>query len=534
MGNHDDSGSHDTGSHDAGHHGSGEGEATVASNTAALNQLDRLLNTEPMTCPANPALGPNQWLRIYVPTKHTTLTLGYQDTGGTNQGSGHGGHEESHGADHSGGGHARHAYTGFTLTTDGHGFASVGGRMGIESRGHMIVQSTEGSAYFGAPGSALFTSCSGMHVASPGGVVIHGGGFFGVDVPKQDSRNAQAPDLPDAAGGADTLHSELSSRWGNFDGGIASLCVLKGLTAAGRSIFNRNAGKWTAVIAGAGAVRDAGWATVSFCSAAGVSGFEGTAIHGEKGVVCMSMGFTSVFALMGFMIGSAVSIFLGGKYTELYGGLTSSLESKRHVSIDSDHHCEILATEALEFSSRDGTVNVDAEQITTGGGAHGTAQKATKTLVFTGNDLLFQSKDAFHVGGKESVNLGADNVVFTGKDHGIFAAKKEIFAHVGTNHIHLNLGGTVLSIGDDSGSVTPTPAVSDGWSRPKYHQFDPSEQTRYADKLAAHIKRVKKVSKGWTQVNFKKKNIKFYVEKSCAADCKGNTWKFAKAVEAKK
>lgn len=595
--------------------------------------LDKLIQTGPPMCPVNSEVGPNQWLRIAVPTKDTTLTMGHQDLGehpaytppaqasspgGPWSGRGYAGiddcfskgndlatlpnnnslgnfyrlmlyvptehtrlsmgHEypeynhyngfslttdahflssamgakveeqarrnnppaetDGHGNDHGDGhgdghgGHQRHAYTGFSVTTDGHIFTSVGGRMGIESRGDVILQSIDSSLYVGAPGSALFGSTKGMIIASPGGVVVHGGGLTGVSVPVADDRNAGTPNPPDAANQAGLLFDSLGSTWGTWDAIIAGLIVAKGLNSVRLNLRKNQRNISAAVVAGLGAIRDSFWTAVAVGGAgiAPTDPFGGTVVHGDKGVICATPGFGSVFAVCGFMVGSPLSVFVGAQKTELFGVVNACLESRKLLSLDSDDELEILAGEKLELSARKGDLRIDAERISAGAGAHGSAQQGTTALAIVGKDITIESKKSLHLGCDNSLTVAAPNVTMKGTSKAIFSAKTEAVMHVGKTQIHLQPGECAMGIAGKKQKVPKVPSVADGWADngKEFYSFDPSKQKNYAKKLSEHVDKVKKLGSGRTQIHFMKKDVEFVVKGGVVADCKGTQWDFNK------
>ena len=491
--------------------------ATNAANAQILNKFDHLLTSPPNTCPVNNTVGPNQWLRIYVPSKHTKLTMGQQDLGSST-------HDIENGE--------RHHYTGFSVTTEGHIFASVGGRMGIESKGPLIIQSTEASTYFASPGATCFGSQGGIVLASPGGVVIHGGGGFGVGVPVADSRNARTPDLPDELNEAGALSDKIGSLWGNWDGIVASVVVAKGLCTSMLAMCEPNTAYAAAVVAGLGSIRDIGWASIAF----GGDPWKGACVHGERGVICTTNlgGFGSVFAASGFMVGSAASIFMGAQYSELCGIVSASLESRRLVSLDSDDKLEVVGKKKLQLSAREGDLRVDAHHIAVGGGPHGPVQKGTNNIAISAQRVALESSDLFHIGSSKTVSIGGNDVTLKGAKKAICTSKTHFLAHVGPSHIRLTGSEAFFGVGESAGDVPDVPDVPLGWAQLGYYNFKTDNQREYATKLSGHIEKVKKFKGGWTQIHFTSKNCEIKVQGNCVADCTGSNWDFDKNTSAKK
>ena len=500
--------------------------AAVASNTAIINRFDSILTTPAQASPENPTVGPNQWYRIYVPTKNTKLTMGMQDLGSSN-------HDQENGE--------RHHYSGFSVTTEGHIHVYAGNKMVLESKGPLIAQSTLASTYFGAPGDALFGAEGGVYCGGPGGIVVHGGGGLGVDPPVPDDKNAGVPNAPDAGSGVAALYADLASSWNNFDGVVASTVALKGVVSGISGIVHhKHSALLKTVVALAGAGRDAVWAKGAFDSAAAPGAMGGACINGEAGVICttqLGIGYTSVFARNGFMIGSLAHIFQAAQNAELCGIANSALESGRLISLDAGGELELLAKKSVQVSSRRGGIHVDGSHIGIGGGGKD-KQKPTFKAVVTGENVDFESADVAHVGAKRSLAVGGDTVVLKGKSKAILTAKDSALVHGGTSHILLDGKECTLGVGKSIGATPgyPTPDLGN----PKAGivvigtdlMKDPNSYVTYADDLTTHIDKVKKADGGWVKMLFKDGKVEFAIKKF-AVGFKNGDMDMGKKVDAK-
>ena len=499
--------------------------ATVAGNTAIVNTFGTILQQPPVDGPDNPSVGPNEWFRIYVPTKNTKLTMGKQDLGSSNNDIDNG---------------ARHHYSGFSVTTEGHVHVYAGQKMVVETKGPLIVQSTAASSYFGAPGDALFGAQKGVYCGGVGGIVIHGGGGIGADPPVPDSKNAGTPDEPDAAGGAAALYSDLTSQWNGFDAIVASAIVAKGVYEGVTGLINsKGTGVLKAVVALAGAGRDWFWASGAFSSAFKPGAMGGAVINGTSGVICTTapvIGFTSVFARNGFMIGSLVHIFQSAKIAELCGVLNAGIDSGKLTSLDAGKEVEILAKKSVQVSSRTGGTHIDGKDIGIGGGGEG-KQRETLMAIAAGENVDFESDDMAHMAADLRLTVSGDKVVLKGKSQAILAAKDNVYAHAKQSHLLMDGSDCYFGIGKGIGNMIKLPEPDFGNTK-KGKAAIGAELLRspnymgYASKLKDHMKKVDSFKAEWSQIHLKNGQVKFSVGKF-AVGYKSGDMDIGKKVDAK-
>ncbi len=500
-------------------------EKAIGQNSQILDQFGSILQQPPTEGPDNPSVGPNEWFRIYVPTKNTKLTMGKQDLGSSAEDIANG---------------ARHHYSGFTVTTEGHIHVYAGKKMVVESKGPLIIQSTAASSYFGAPGDALFGAQKGVYCGGVGGIVIHGGGGIGADPPVPDSKNAGTPDEPDAAGGAAALYADLTSQWNGFDAIVASAIVAKGAYEGITGLINNKAtGVLKAVVALAGAGRDFFWASGAFSSAFKPGAMGGAVINGTSGVICTTapvVGFTSVFARNGFMIGSLVHIFQSAKIAELCGVVNAGIDSGKLTSLDAGKEVEILAKKAVQVSSRTGGTHIDGKDIGIGGGGEG-KQRETLMAIAAGENVDFESDDMAHMAADLRLTVSGDKVVLKGKSQAILAAKDNVYAHAKQSHLLMDGSDCYIGFGKGIGNMEKLPEPNFGNTK-KGKAAIGAELLRspnymgYANKLKDHIKKVDSFKAEWSQIHLKDGQVKFSVGKF-AVGYKSGDMDIGKKVDAK-
>lgn len=472
---------------------------------SSLPVFDKLLSTPPLTSPANSVVGADQWLRIRVPTKETILSLGMTDP-------------------------ERSTYTGFGVTTEGHIFASAGGRMTLESEGHMVVQSTEGSVYFGSPSNALLGSSSGMVVGCPGGVMIHGGGGIGVASPQPDSRNTEAPDLPDAAGGAASVCGALARFWAGFDGSVAAFCVGKGMVGAADTVCKPNVSNLEYIVGMVGTT------SASLCAGIGFSGattggdfWNGTVVHGDSGVIAGSPAFASVFGGAGVTIGSLAAVFMGANTTALCGVASVSLESSKAASVQSNGIVEVLAWGKMEVSARGGDTHFDGQDVAVGGAGY-TCQKPAKAVSLGAKTVSVSSEGSVCLGGTDTKKtaVGGRDVACWGNEKAVWSAGKKLASSVSTSHILMLPHELTLGIGP-SVPEAPAPPDKSNFSRAARGQAHSTCKTGpprdYTLELINHCSKLAKEVDAF--LVFKEHLIKLKIG-SCTAKGISSKWEFNK------
>lgn len=358
-----------------------------------------------------------QRLRIHVPYKNTTLTMGEkaddqairdEDRGDLN-------------------------FPGFGATTQGHVFLDANGEaadsmMRLQSKGHLTVQTPSKLAAGGKEGTILASDLSTV-VAGGGGVSI----FGGAALPWTDNQvnDATSPDSPGWISNIQTSTDDWSNFWLVMDAAVAGIGLAQQFSAESVASAGNH---WisTHVLGGALSIVN------SIAAMAGLkdTGLEhvltppsGTTVHGSGGLILGSGAFASLHSLLGTAIASPASVsVMAGLAADIFGRVNASLSSSKLTSVASGGSVGVVAHDQTVVTARKGASIIGGKSVHVGipievdlGSAE---QEATESVLIDAVDRVEASADhvaltgetAVSLGGGAAVNIGADEVKIAGAD----------------------------------------------------------------------------------------------------------------------